>query len=61
VQPVRLRIVPAAREGAFRQVWAAFGTGAIAVEEGAVLNGLEPDDVVAKGRWLKVADRAPRR
>lgn len=61
VQPVRLRVVPAAREGAFRTAWAAFGPGALPVEEGALLNGLATDDVILKGRLLKVADRAPRR
>jgi len=61
VQPTRLRVVPAAREGAFRNAWAAFGPGALPVEEGAILNGVAADDVITKGRLLKVADRAPRR
>ncbi len=61
VQPVRLRVVAAPRDGAFRTVWAAFGSGAVPVEEGAILNGLAADDVVARGRLLKVVDRPARR
>jgi hypothetical protein len=60
VQPHRLRVVPSAREGAFRTVWAAFGSNALPPDEGAILNGFALDDVVPRGRLLKVADRISR-
>ena len=60
VQPHRLRVVASSREGAFRTVWAAFGSNALPPDEGAILNGFELDDVVPRGRLLKVADRTSR-
>lgn len=57
VRPNRIRVVSASREGSFRTVWQGLGEGLLPLEEGAVLNGLEADDRVPKGRLLKVVDR----
>jgi len=59
VQPVRLRIQAAASAGEFKALWPTLGTGLIAVDEAAILNGIESDEQVQKGQWLKLVD-APR-
>jgi hypothetical protein len=59
VQPVRLRIQSAAASGEIRSLWPTLGTGLIPVEEAAILNGLDLDEPVQKGQWLKLVD-APR-
>jgi predicted Zn-dependent protease len=56
VQPVKLRLQSAPSAGEFRSVWGTLGTGLVAVEEGALINGLEPDEAVLKGQALKLAD-----
>lgn len=56
VQPVKLRLQSAPSAGAFRAVWGSLGTGLVAVEEGALINGLEPDEGLLKGQTLKLAD-----
>jgi len=59
VQPVRIKVVTAASAGEFRGLWPTLGSGLVKLEEGAILNGLEPDEAVQKGQWLKVVE-APR-
>jgi predicted Zn-dependent protease len=56
VQPVRLRIVPSPAQGAFRAVYPQLGTGLIPLEELATLNGIDADETVMRGQWLKVVD-----
>ncbi len=57
VQPSRLRIQPAANAGEFRGMWAALGTNLVPAEEGAILNGVELDENIMKGQWLKIAKK----
>ncbi len=59
IQPVRLRIQGAASQGDLRALYPSLGSGLIPVEEMAVLNGVELDETVMKGQWLKLVD-APR-
>ncbi|MCE9628117.1 MAG: M48 family metalloprotease [Candidatus Eisenbacteria bacterium] len=60
VQPSRLKVQPAASAGAFRGLWAGLGANLVPAEEGAILNGLELDENVMKGQWLKVAEKVKR-
>ena len=59
VQPVRLKVLTAASGGEFKGLWPTLGSGLVAVDEGAILNGLGLDEDVQKGQWLKVVE-APR-
>jgi predicted Zn-dependent protease len=56
VQPNRLRLQTVAAAGEFRGVYAQIGGGLVPAEEAAILNGLELDEPVLKGQWLKLAD-----
>ena len=60
VQPSRLRIQPSATAGEFRGLWAGLGTNLVPADEGAILNGLELDEGVMKGQWLKIAEKVKR-
>lgn len=59
VQPVRMRVQSATAGGELRALWPTLGSGLIPLEEGAILNGMEQDEPVQKGQWLKLVD-APR-
>ena len=59
VQPVRMRVQGASAAGGFRALWPTLGAGLIPLEEAAILNGMEPDEAVQNGQWLKLVD-APR-
>jgi predicted Zn-dependent protease len=56
VQPVRLKVVTLASAGEFKGLWPTLGSGLVPVDEGAILNGLEADEAVQKGQWLKVVE-----
>jgi predicted Zn-dependent protease len=61
IQPVRLHVVSAARDGTFAQVaqgWPIPADAEIDVTRLALLNGLQPDDQVAAGTQLKVLVQA---
>jgi len=60
VQPARIRLYTVTLPGAFKNVYNALPGNLIPVEEAAIINGVELDEDVAKGQWLKVADRAKR-
>ena len=42
--------------GEFRAIYGQMGGGLIPVEEAAIVNGLEVDEQVMKGQWLKLPD-----
>ena len=56
VQPPRIRIQSAAAPGDFRGVYAQLGAGLVAPEEAAIVNGVELDEAVMKGQWLKLPE-----
>src|SRR5262249_25058171 len=60
VQPTRIRLVTSTTSGNFRGVYAGLGGNLIPVEEPAILNGVELDENVMKGQWLKLVDRSKR-
>ena len=60
VQPSRLKVQPAGSAGEFRGLWAALGTNLVPAEEGAILNGVELDESIMKGQWLKLAEKVKR-
>jgi predicted Zn-dependent protease len=59
VQPVRIKVVTAGSGGEFKGLWPTLGSGLVAVQEGAILNGVGVDEPVQKGQWLKLVE-APR-
>lgn len=58
VQPSRLRLQNAPSAGAFQAVWSGFGGSLVPADEGAIVNGLDLDEPVMKGQWIKLVDRA---
>lgn len=60
VQPARVRIQPVTTPGEFKGVYATLGSNLIPAEEAAVVNGIELDESVSKGQWLKLVDRVKR-
>jgi predicted Zn-dependent protease len=56
VQPAHIRIQAAPAAGDFRTVYGQLGGGLVAVEEAAIVNGLEPEEQVMKGQWLKLPE-----
>ena len=57
VQPSRIRLQNAPAAGAFQAVWSGFGGSLVSAEEGAIVNGLELDEQVMKGQWIKLVDK----
>ena len=60
VQPARIRLQTLTTAGDFRGVYATLGGNMIPVEEAAILNGVELDENVMKGQWLKLVDKVKR-
>ena len=60
VQPSRMRLQTVTTAGSFRGAYAGMGMNLIPVEEAAIVNGLDADEPVMKGQWLKVVDRVKR-
>jgi predicted Zn-dependent protease len=60
VQPSRIRLQTVPIAGEFKGVYASLAGNLIPVEEAAVLNGLELDENVMKGQWLKVVEKVKR-
>ena len=60
VQPARIRVQPLTTAGVFRGVYASLGGNLIPVEEAAIMNGVELDENVMKGQWLKLVDKVRR-
>ena len=60
VQPARIRVQPAPGAGDFRAVYGQMSGGLVPVEEGAIVNGLELDEPVLKGQWLKLPEAVKR-
>jgi len=60
IQPSRIRLYTVTLPGTFRNVYAALPGSLIPVEEAAIVNGIELEENVMKGQWLKVADRPKR-
>ena len=56
VQPARIHVQTAPFAGEFRAIYGQMGGGLIPVEEAAIVNGLEVDEQVMKGQWLKLPD-----
>jgi predicted Zn-dependent protease len=52
--PARVRIVAAPKAGAFGQVYAALGASGVEPAQAAIMNGIQLDDPVTKGQWIKV-------
>lgn len=59
--PARLRLVPARAAGTFASVFAALGPQGVSAEESAILNGVELDEGVQAGVWIKSVEPARRR
>jgi predicted Zn-dependent protease len=60
VQPSRIRLQTVVTGGAFRGVYASLGSNLIPAEEAAILNGVELDEQVMKGQWMKLVDKVRR-
>ncbi len=60
VQPARIRVQTLTTAGDFRGVYATLGGNMIPVEDAAILNGVELDENVMKGQWLKLVDKVKR-
>jgi predicted Zn-dependent protease len=57
VQPTRIRLQNAPAAGTFQAVWSGFGGSLVGADEGAIVNGLELDEQVMKGQWIKLVDK----
>lgn len=57
VQPSRIRLQNAPAAGEFQALWSGFGGALVPAEEGAIVNGLELDEQVMKGQWIKLVDK----
>ena len=55
-KPARIHVQTAPSAGEFRAIYGQMGGGLIPVEEAAIVNGLEVDEQVMKGQWLKLPD-----
>ena len=60
VQPSRVRLQTVTTAGEFKGVYASIPGNLIPVEEAAIMNGLELDESVMKGQWLKVVEKVKR-
>ncbi len=60
VQPARIRLQSTPAAGTFQELWSGFGASLVAADEGAIVNGLELDEPVMKGQWIKLVDRVKR-
>jgi predicted Zn-dependent protease len=60
VQPARLRVQPAPMAGDFRAVYGQLSGGLVPIDEAAIVNGLELDEAVLKGQWLKLPEAVKR-
>jgi len=60
VQPARLKVHTSPATGDFRTVYSQLAAGLVPVEEAAIVNGLEPDEQVMKGQWLKLPETVKR-
>jgi predicted Zn-dependent protease len=58
VQPARLRVQASPAASDFRSVYGQMGGGLVPVEEAAIVNGVELDEQVMKGQWLKLPEAA---
>ncbi len=56
VQPNKLRLQTAPVGGDFKSVYGQIGAGLVPAEEAAILNGLDLDETVMKGQWIKLAE-----
>jgi len=60
VQPARIRVQSSPTSGDFRSVYGQLSGGLIPVEEAAIVNGVELDEQVLKGQWLKLPEAVKR-
>jgi len=60
VQPAHIRVQPSPAAGDFRTVYGSMSGGLIPVEEAAIVNGVELDEQVMKGQWLKLPEAVKR-
>jgi predicted Zn-dependent protease len=60
VQPARIRVQPAPVAGDFRGVYGQLSGGLVPVEEAAIVNGVDLDEQVMKGQWLKLPEAVKR-
>jgi predicted Zn-dependent protease len=60
VQPSRIKLQTVTTAGDFKGVYASLPGNLIPAEEAAVVNGLELDEPVMKGQWLKVIEKVKR-
>jgi predicted Zn-dependent protease len=60
IQPARIHVQPAPVAGDFRSVYGQLSGGLVPVEEAAIVNGVELDEAVLKGQWLKLPEAVKR-
>ena len=60
VQPARIRVQPAPVAGDFRSIYGQLSGGLVPVEEAAIVNGVDLDEQVMKGQWLKLPEAVKR-
>jgi len=60
VQPAHIRVQVSPAAGDFRTVYSAMGGGLVPVEEASIVNGVEPDEQIMKGTWLKLPETVKR-
>ena len=60
VQPAHIRVQSAPAAGDFRSVYGQLSGGLVPVEEAAIVNGVELDEPVMKGQWLKLPEAVKR-
>jgi len=59
--PSRLELVPAPRAGTFESLYPGLGPSELDMAAAAILNGVEPDEAIQAGVWIKVARPSQRR
>jgi len=60
VQPAHIRVQASPAAGDFRSVYGQLSGGLVPMEEAAIVNGVEPDEQVMKGDWLKLPEAVKR-
>ena len=59
--PARLRVGQAPSGGAFSVIYPKLGTVGLDVSQAAIMNGVEPEEGIASGQWLKSVEAGRRR
>src|SRR5262249_15406038 len=59
-QTARIRVQPSPAAGDFRTIYGQLAGGLVSADEAAIVNGLDLDEQVMKGQWLKLPEAVKR-